>query len=121
VVSDRPRLVVVGGDPVIGGALEVLLQGAGCRARFIFSPKIGQLGELSADYQILLLAPNLSYEYREAVLDTMAGSAARVKMPMIELVPADGERALQEQWVVSWPCSVEELKRVIDTVLLAGL
>jgi hypothetical protein len=120
VASDQPRLVVVGGDPVIGGALEILLEAVGCHAGFILLPRVGQLGELLVDCQVLVLAPDLSYEYREALLDLMASSAALVKVPILELVPADGERAVQGAWVVSWPCPVEVLKRAIDAALLAG-
>jgi hypothetical protein len=118
--SERPRLVVVGGDGVIGGALEIMLQAAGCSVRFILSPDVDRLGELVGDYQMLLVAPGLSYEYRKALLDVMAGSAALAKVPILELVSADGERALQSKWAVPWPCPVEKLKRAIDVALLSG-
>jgi hypothetical protein len=116
--SGQPRLVVVGGDPVIGGALEIMLQAAGCSVRFIISPDVDRLGELVGDYQMLLVAPGLSYEYRNALLDAMADSAALAKVPILELVPADGERAVQRKWAVPWPCPVEKLKRAIDVALL---
>src|SRR5215208_372330 len=95
---DRPRLVVVGGDPVIGGALEVLLQAAGCRVRFIRLPNVDRLDELLADYQLLLVAPDLSYEYRTALLDVMVGSAALAMVPILELVSADWVRAVARKW-----------------------
>ena len=117
--SERPKLVVVGGDPVIGGALEIMLQAAGCSVRFILSPNVDRLGELLGDYQMLLVAPGLSYEYRIALLDAMAGSAALTQVPILELVPADGVRAVQRKWAVPWPCPVERLKRAIDVALLA--
>jgi hypothetical protein len=117
--SERPKLVVVGGDPVIGGALEIMLQATGCSVRFTLSPDLDRLGELVGDYQMLLVAPGLSYEYRKALLDAMAGSAALAKVPILELVPADGERAVQRKWAVPWPCPVEKLKRAIDVALLA--
>lgn len=113
------KVDIVGGDPVIGEALEVLLQAAGYRARFLSEPGADELGELLADSQLLVVAPALGAGRRRALLDVVSSPAMSVKIPVLELLPADGERRLRGGHVLLWPCSTEELKRAVDAALLA--
>jgi hypothetical protein len=116
----QSKVTIVGGDPVIGEVLEVLLQAAGYLARFLSEPAIDELGELLAGCQLLIIAPTLSAERREALIDIMLSSVTPVKIPILELLPANGgEQHLQGEHTVLWPCPIEELKRAIDDVLLA--
>ena len=105
---------------MIGGVLEALLQAAGYSARFLSEPVVDRLVELLADSQLLVFAPTLSAERRKTLLDMMLGPALSVKIPVVELLPADeGEQHPHVEHIVLWPCSMEELKRAIDDALLA--
>lgn len=112
------KVVIIGGDPVVGEALEVLLQAAGYRTRFLPESAMDELlSEVLADSQLLLIAPVLSAERRKALLEMMLSPTTSVNIPVLELLPANGGQHLQEH-IVLWPCSGEELKRAIDALLL---
>ena|SRR5215210_6532397 len=111
------KVAIVGGDPVIGEALEVMLQAVGYRTRFLPESVMDELGELLADSQLLLVAPALSAEGRKALLEIMLSPTMPVNIPILELLPANGGQHLQGEHIVLWPCSMEELNRAIDEVL----
>lgn len=115
----RTKVVIIGGDPVVGEALEALLQAAGYRTLFLPESVVDELlGEVLADSQVLLVAPVLSDRRRRTLLEIVLRSPTMaVNVPVLELLPANGGQHLQEH-VVLWPCSGEELKRAIDTLLL---
>ena len=113
------KVTILGGDPVVGEALEVLLQAAGYDARFQPEPSAAGLGELLKDSRLLLVAPGLSAECRKALVDMAVGPAK--KIPVLELIPADGGEAVDIQGVdtTPWPCPQEELQRKIRASMLA--
>ena len=110
---------IIGGDPIVGEALEVLLQAAGYRPRFLPETVMDEIlmGELLADSQLLLVAPVLSAKRRKALLEMKLSPTTPVDIPVLELLPANGGQHLQGSTVL-WPCSGEELKRAIDALLL---
>jgi hypothetical protein len=113
------RVAIIGGDPVVGEALEALLQAVGYRTRFLPESVMDELlGELLADSQLLLIAPVLSAERRKVLLEMMLSPTTPVNIPVLELLPANGGRYLQGEHIVLWPCSGEELKLAIDALLL---
>jgi hypothetical protein len=114
------KVAILGGDPVVGEALEVLLQAAGYRTRFLPESVLDDelLGELLADSQLLLVAPVLSAKRHKALLEMMQGPTTPVNIPVLQLLPANGEQHSQGVRFVLWPCSGEELKRAIDALLL---
>lgn len=115
----QTKVTIVGGDPVIGEVLEVLLQAAGYLARFLSEPAIDEPGELLLGCQLLIIAPTLSAERRKALLDTVLNPMVPVKIPIVELLPANGGgQHVQGEHTVLWPCSIEELKRAINGALL---
>jgi hypothetical protein len=117
-VTAPAKVAILGEDPVIGGSLEILLQAAGYRARFL-REHVGEVREEPlADFHVLLVGPELSTERRKALVDKMLSPAAPSRIPIVELLPANGEHILLGH-VVIWPCSIRELKRAIDAVLLA--
>ena len=109
------RVTIVGGDPVVGEALEVLLHAAGYRTRFLPESVMDEPGEMLADSQLVLIAPALSAKRRKAFLEMMLSSPMNI--PLLELLPANGGQHLQAEHSVLWPCSREELKRAIDALL----
>jgi hypothetical protein len=112
------RVTIIGGDPVVGEALEVLLQAAGYRTQFLSESVMDDLlGEVLPDSQLLLIAPLLSAERRKAVLKMMQDPTRPVNIPVLQLLPANGGEHLQGGRILLWPCSGEELKRAIDALL----
>jgi hypothetical protein len=111
-------VIVVGGEPATGRSLEALLQGAGHEAWFQPEPLRDGLGELLADSCLLLVAPGLRTESREAL--TIAAMRPARKIPVLELLPANGGEAIGIQGadVAPWPCPLEELQRRIRVALL---
>jgi hypothetical protein len=119
--TDQPMVATFDGDQVVREALEVLLQAAGYRARSLPESVTDELGELLADSQLLIVAPALSTKRWQALLDVALSPKASVKIiPILELLPVNGEEEQHFRGhVVLWPCSVEELKQAIETVLAA--
>ena len=116
--TDLTKVAIVSGDPVVGRALETLLQGGGYGARFLYKLAEDELSELLADSQLLLIAPPLSGERWRALQEVMFGPA-QVEIAVLELLPANGgEEPAQRGGVLFWPCSAEELKRAVDEALI---
>jgi hypothetical protein len=109
------EVTVVGGDPVIGEALEALLRAAGYHARFLFEPAADGLAEALARSRLLVVAPTLSAEFSRAFLEAMLDP--EVKAPVLELLPADGEQRLPGAHILLWPSSMAKLERAIDAAL----
>jgi hypothetical protein len=112
------KVTILGGDPVVGEALEVLLQAAGYRPRFLPESAIDELpGELLAGSRLLIIAPVFSTKRRMALLETILGPTTPVNIPVLQLLPANGEHHPRGGRTLLWPCSGEELKRAIDALL----
>jgi hypothetical protein len=117
--TTHAKVVVVGEDAVTGRALEVMLQGAGYPARFLSDVTADEPGELLADFQLLVVAPDMSTDRRKSLLSIMRDLAMPTNIPILELLPVDREELIQGGGALLWPCSTEELKRAIDSALLA--
>jgi 5,10-methylene-tetrahydrofolate dehydrogenase/methenyl tetrahydrofolate cyclohydrolase len=120
-MSIRAKVAVVGGGSVVGGALVALLDSTGYCAQFIHESPLDKLDELLSEFQLLIIAPALSAEHRQALLDVVRSPAALVQIPVLELLTVNGE---QQHFgghghEVLWPCSKEELKQAIDAALVA--
>ena len=111
-------MIVVGGDPVVGRSLEVLLQAAGYDVRFHPEPLADGLSGLLADCRLLLVVPALSAESRKALTDAVIRTAT--KIPILQLRPANRGEAvgIQGAYAVPWPCPLEELQQRIQAALL---
>jgi hypothetical protein len=108
-------VAIIGGDPVVCGSLEALLQAAGYRVRFL---RVGEdLGEMLASFRVLLVAPGLDLEQQEALDEVLSAPATLGNISVLELLPADGGRNVRRGRVIPWPCSARELERAIDAVL----
>ena len=73
--DDPITVAILGGDRVAGQALELLLQGVGCDARFVADPVAEGAGEWLEGVQVLLLPPTLRPEHREAMLAGLMSGA----------------------------------------------
>jgi hypothetical protein len=112
-----PKVAIVGGGPVIGPALESLLESAGCRAHFLPAYMMENIDQHISDTDLLVLAPALSAERQKALLEALLSQPRAQKIPVLELLPANGKEDRTREGSVLWPCSVEELKRAIDALL----
>ncbi|MGH3089305.1 MAG: hypothetical protein ACRDSJ_18585 [Rubrobacteraceae bacterium] len=118
IILEQTVVAVLGGDPVIGQALKLLVEHRGYRARFLAEPVPSRLEELKPEIGLLLLAPALSVEGRKTLADAMAGMPE--KIPVLELVPEAGAARGGGERTVTWPCGAARLGQAIDAVLLDG-
>lgn len=109
-------VVVIGGDAVVGQALELLLKDANGSVKFVPESLLAEPGSFS-DVALLLLAPGLSDERQEAVLAAVKGR----EVPVLELLAnTRPSRVGERHFVLQWPCRPEDLRRQIEVALLAG-
>ncbi len=122
----RTALVAVCGDPVVGRALVLLLQGPRYDARFVPASSLGEPGALEG-VGLVLLAPTweLNGEGRSALLASLRGARGAAEAPILELTSSFseatriGEVRAGSEHTVPWPCSTEELERRIQAALFA--
>lgn len=125
--SSGPIVLAVLGNPVVGRALALLLRGPGYDARFLPALSSSVPGSLESVRLLLLTpTPELSTERRKAFLASIRDVPGLLEMPpVLELVGPSEQvwegGARDGSWyATSWPCSIEELKRSIETALLAN-
>ncbi len=112
-------VAVIGGNSIVGRALELLLRGAGYNVRLLGQPADGELGALLEGANLLLLAPMLDAATSRKIMDEIRNVAALAELPVLALVtapsedPLEGGRASQ----VPWPCRTAELAREIEAAL----
>lgn len=113
--------LTVCGDPVIGRALTLLLQGSEYDIKFL---PIWSKDEmvLPDDTQLLLLTPDLSVGDRESLSKMLGDRAGGKQIPVLELIAASGTQQNEEaqhhpEHLAPWPCSTESLKRRIQAAL----
>jgi hypothetical protein len=122
--SATPMVVAVCGDPVVGRALVLLLQGPRYDVRFVPTPSLSDPGSLEGVQLVLLtLTWELNGEGRDALLASLKGAPGAVEAPILELTSSggarNGEARVAPEHTVPWPCSTEELERRIQAALLA--
>ncbi len=111
-------VAILGGDPVVGRSLELMLKGAGYDARFLNGSFIERPAELPEEVGLVILTPGLHHEGRERFLEGReATPAGTPRVPVLELVSSsEGERADQVGYVL-WPCRAKDLEREIEATL----
>ena len=119
---DQPAttIAILGADTVVGSALCALLEGSGYRTAPIDAHPTGVVDELLSDADLLLLAPRLDEDAREAFLGAMGKSAPqRAEVPVIALTTALEEGPPENEGVlrVPWPCETRALVERIEAIL----
>jgi hypothetical protein len=104
------------GDPVVGRALALLLRGLRYDAMFL----------PASSSSLITPTPQLGSEQREAFLSLLEDKADAARIPLLKLgdfseEPGDEEACSRSKHMVSWPYSIEELKRQIEGALHANL
>ena len=114
------RVIVVGGDPVVGRALELLLRSVGYGARFATADSLDEPKLLDGVRLLLFSTVGLSPERREAAMSSLKSTPGMAGIPILKLVSSlDGAQA-GEKDLIPWPCLVEELRRRIEAALVGG-
>ena len=119
---NRPATIIaiLGADTVVGSALSALLEGSGYRIIPIDAHPTGVVDELLEGVDLLLLAPRLDEDAREAFLGAMGKSVPqRASMPVIALTTAVEEAPTGGATrTVPWPCETKALAQRIEAALL---
>jgi len=113
-------IAILGGPPVVGRALSLLLEGSGYRTRLLDGYLTGVVDELLDGADLLLLTPRVDKGVREAFVGAMGKSTPqKVDMPVIVLTTTV-EEDLPEERVqsVPWPCETKVLVERIEATLL---
>lgn len=111
------EVIVIGGDIVIGQALEILLRSAERSVRFLAELSPSNLGTLEGA-KLLLLAPDSNAEHRESLMVLIRAAPDAAQIPTLELVD-NSIKAREGAGFVPWPCRIADLKERIEEVLLS--
>src|SRR5919202_4295239 len=106
-------VAILGGNPVIGKALESLLRSADYVARF-FSEYPEDDAEPLGDARVALILPALSSAHQEALIELIRTTPSTMNLPLIELITSPTENGNGQVTRVPWPCGIEDLRRFID-------
>jgi hypothetical protein len=113
-------VVVVGGDAVVGQALELLLRSTDCSVKFLAEPYLNAPGSLDGA-QLLVLAPGLGAQKRKAILESVRSEPTMRSTSVVELASDARASQLEERhFLVPWPCRTEDLRQQVEAALLAG-
>ena len=122
-VAHRPDpgrvTVAIFGDPIVGRALALVMQGARYDARFVPAEKSADRQGWLEGVRLLLLGPTpgLSLSRRDALVDSLRKEAMKVGIPMLELCYISREDTRPGRSTVPWPCTTEELEGHIEDAL----
>jgi hypothetical protein len=113
--------LILGGDPIVGRTLALLLESAGRSARYVAPGYVERPGAFD-DVGVLLLAPPWRSDDLEKILDIVANTPAAANIPILTIgAPDDGtDAASRPTDSVPWPCRTEELRRRINAALGTG-
>ena len=116
--TEGPATVaILGGNPVIGKALESLLRSADYVARF-FSEYPEEDAKPLGEARVALILPALSSTHQDALITLIRNTPSTTNLPVIELITTPSENGNGQVTRVPWPCGIEDLRRFIDEKLL---
>ncbi len=123
---DQPattNVAILGSDTVVGRALCALLESSGYKTKPLDSHPTGVVDELLDGAHLLLLAPRLDEDVREAFVGAMGKSTPqRADIPVIALstTTATEENLPEKEGVISvpWPSETKVLIERIEAALL---
>ena len=111
-------VAILGGSPLVGRTLEVMLKSAGYDARFLNGSFIEKPVELPEEVGLVILTPGLNPKGRERFLrgreETSAGTPT---VPVLELVTASDRAHENQVGYVPWPCPAKDLEWEIEAAL----
>ncbi len=110
----RTTVAILGGDPLVGRALELLLEGAGYEVRLLAELDATGVEDLLHGVDVLILDRGLSDGRREDFMGSLASTLETATIPVLSLSPGPEGNAAEEDRVVPWPCKIEDLVREIE-------
>jgi hypothetical protein len=118
--GERASLLVFGGNPVVGKALQLLLSNLGYDARYM--PQISfDKRDMLNGIQLLLFVGAVHAEQRANSASSVESVRDKVDVPILKLASSTRRtQAENEKNLVAWPCRMDELKRRIDAALPDG-
>jgi hypothetical protein len=119
-VSVTTTIAILGGDWVVGRALEALLQGLGYDTLLIEDSGAGKPEELLRGIQLLLAAPTADTDSRVRFLADMRRIPGTAAIPVLTLSTTIGEDQADQPGLVLWPCRMEDLRTEIEAALLTA-
>jgi hypothetical protein len=117
-VTAPTKIAILGGNSVAGRALEALLQGVGYDTRLIEDSPEKPPEQILEGVRLLLLAPTLSAESRETLLEEMGSTLEAANIPVLALSTSLKEALAGGPAFIPWPCRLEDLTKRIEAVLL---
>ena len=116
----RTTVAILSGDPLVGRALELLLEGAGYEVGLLEVSEALRVEDLLQGVDVLLLDRGLSDGRREDSLGALAGTLETATIPVLSLSPGPEGASAEEDRVVPWPCRMEDLLREIEAARTAA-
>lgn len=118
--SGGPSVILVNGDPVAGQALTLLLQTTSYNVRFASQSALDDPAEDSGlldGVQLALFTPGTLIEHYERVLALLRSRPDTADVPILQLGAAPEEVRAEVDYLVPWPCRIEDLRRRIGAAL----
>ncbi len=114
-------MAILSGNPMVGRALELLLERAGYEVRLLEESVALGVEDLLKGVEVLLLGRGLSNGRRESFLSALASTLETAAIPVLSLSPGSEGTSAGADRVVPWPCRIEDLAREIESALqMAG-
>lgn len=118
-VEGLKSVVVVGGDAVVGQALELLLDSEDRRVSFLREDfreeDFREEPRVLEGVELLVFTPGLSTERRRRILALIEDAPSAQRIPVLEFVAnARASPAKSGRFVAPWPCRTEELNRHVE-------
>jgi DNA-binding response OmpR family regulator len=113
----RTKVAILSGNPMVGRALELLLERAGYEVRLLEESEALRAKDLLAGVEVLILGRGLSSDRREIFLSALASTLETAAIPVLSLSPGSDVTSAGADRVVPWPCRMEDLAREIESAL----
>ncbi len=113
-------VAILGGDSIVGRALEALLQALGYDTLLIEESGAGKPEDLLRGIQLLLASPTADIESRQRFMAEMRSTPGTAAIPVLTLSTAVNKDATNQPGVVLWPCRMEDLRTEIEAALLTA-
>jgi hypothetical protein len=110
----RTTVAILGGNLLVGRALELLLESAGYEVRLLEESEASGVEDLLEGVDVVLLGRGLNNGRRENVLGAMASTLEMAVIPVLSFNPAPEGTSAGEDRLVPWPCRTEDLVREIE-------
>ena len=116
----RTTVAILSDNPLVGRALELLLESAGYEVRLLEEPAALRVGDSLDGVDIVLLGRGLGDGRREDFLSALASTLETATIPVLSFSPGPKGTRAEVDRLVPWPCRIEDLAREIEAALEAA-